>query len=79
MNKETLEIIRGALKDLSEYYGNNSCNDLFIPDCAENRQIVLEYQKSIGDDSELCIHDGQILTRDGLGVYLIKKALNLPR
>jgi hypothetical protein len=77
MSKETLEIIKGALGDLSEYYGNNGCNDLLIPDCEENRRNVLEYQKYVGEEIELFVKDGQILTWDGLGVYLIKKALNL--
>lgn len=77
MSEKKLKIIKRTLEDLSEYYGNNGCNDLYIEDCEENRKSVEEYNLSIEDDSPLRIIDGKILTYDFFGIYLIKKELNL--
>ncbi len=68
MTRSEKTLIAAFLKDLSTIYGNNSCNELTLPDTPENRLLVKAANKHatgtepdeedyVSDDGTLCVCD----------------------
>lgn len=77
-----------AIKQLDDMQGRAGCNDMYLPDNEEARELLKEYQawnlgttldkvESHAEYFEWPAHKGRICCNDGVLIYVLKNACGL--
>ncbi len=78
MTRSETALIAAFLKDLSTIYGNQSCNELTLPDTPEYRQLVKAANKHAGaeaDEEDFVSGDGTLCVCDWFMVDYLRHRL----
>lgn len=73
------ELITMFLKDLSERFATDGCNDLYLPNTAENRVMTIAAEYFLTNEfSQVRIVDGKVLTNNMAIIDFLITALERP-
>lgn len=76
MTRNEMVFIVGFLNELDDRFSSDGCNDMFLDDTPENRELVLAANKLYyGEDEEIRLYGGKIGTSNHNILHYVKTKL----